>query len=489
MARIQDIVFGAGLWRELHGHLIGPDGNEQLAFVLASHNVSRRRVRMVAREIIAAGPGDLAHQSPVGIGPTAEFVARALTRCRQEGWSLIEVHSHPFDASDASTFSSIDWGNDRAKMPQLAAMLPAPFQHATMVVGQRSLDAHYYERESETIAPIERVTVVGDASDGSPLLRHHAVTSQPAPRPARPDERHARQLPLLGAEVQDALAKAAVAVVGLGGLGSFVASELAYLGVGRLVLVDPDRVEEHNLNRLIGARHDDVGRPKVDVFREVLERAAPATAIDAVTAPMLAPDALEQLKAVDLLLGCVDNHGARLTLNHLAVRYLIPFLDAGTGVRLAPEGAHFGGQVQLVVPGTGCLECRGFIDPRRAAFDLATPETRAYERAHGYGTEEPAPSVIFLNGIVGSMQVAEAVRILGPTPGREVPRLVIYDGTAQKAFAASEPDRPDCPTCGVDGVAGVADLAPLQAAESPREFSVASNAAAEAANARSHPAQ
>ena len=276
------------------------------------------------------------------------------------------------------------------KMPRLASMLPETFYHATMVVGHNSLDAHYYQRTISAIRPVQQVTIVGSFSEDSPVLHYFPASSSAAASVLPQDARHDRQLPVLGVATQEALSKARVAVVGLGGLGSFVALELAYLGVGHLILIDPDRIELSNLNRLIGAGPDDVGRYKVDVFRDLVERLAPEVEVTAVAAPLLDSAALHHAKAADLLLGCVDTHGARLSLNHLSIRYLIPLIDAGTGARLGTDSvaAKLGGQVQVVAPGVGCLECRGFIHPQRAAYDLAPPELQEYERDHGYGTEE-----------------------------------------------------------------------------------------------------
>ncbi|MGH7928982.1 MAG: HesA/MoeB/ThiF family protein [Candidatus Binatia bacterium] len=345
-------------------------------------------------------------------------------------------------------------------------MFPDPFYHATMVVGQNSLDAHYYDRALKNILPIRQVVVVGAEGQTDDILKYIPTSSyNQAVTPSGFEIRYERQASLLGAGVQALLPKVAVGVVGLGGLGSFVALELAYLGVGQLVLVDSDVVEMNNLNRMVGAQPNDVGRHKVEVLAKVIKQCSPGTEVTAVAARILDSEALDHAKSVDLLLGCVDNHGARLTLNHLAVRYLIPLIDAGTGTRLESEGvsSRMGGQVQLVAPGVGCLECRGFIDPQRAAFDLAPADVQEYERAHGYGTEEAAPSVIFLNGVVASMQVAEAVRLLGGTlnTAQSTPRLIMYDAGAQSAFVASLSASPDCATCGLDGVTGVADLAPL----------------------------
>jgi molybdopterin-synthase adenylyltransferase len=226
------------------------------------------------------------------------------------------------------------------------------------------------------------------------------------------------------------------------------------------------------LNRLIGAAEDDLDQPKVKVYEALIRAISPRTNVTAVLAPILSADALTAAKQGDLLLGCVDNHGARLVLNQLAVQYVIPLLDAGTGARLGDDQTltHAGGQVQAVLPGLGCLECRGFIDVRQAAFDLAPPHVRQREIDHGYGTREPAPSVVFLNGVVASLQVAEAVKLLsGEAPGASNSKLAItlYDLLGQSLTRATVEEQDTCPACGPDGVAGLADLSPLQAAAEP----------------------
>lgn len=471
MTTALDIVLPAPLWQRLARRLlrqepVGASVDEQLAFVFAAPNVSPTRRRLLAHELLFAEAIDLERQGPMGIAPTGEFVAKALSRCRQEGWSLIEVHSHPFDHSHHTTFSGIDWANDKRKMPALVSIMPSTFFHATMVLGQCSSDAHYYDQVSSEITPVGQVTVVGGDIDGSSSINQ--ITPSKSGRDSsvgqEPNPRYDRQAAFFSSQGQGALTDANVAVVGLGGLGSFAALELAHLGIGQLTLIDPDTIELSNLNRLLGAREADIGRPKVEVFEALVRGISSDIEVTSVQAEVLDDVAIEQAKATDLLLGCVDNHGARLTLNHLAIRYLIPLLDAGTGVRLPTEDypLRAGGQIQLVAPGTGCLECRGFIDARRAAFDLASPQMKDYERAHGYGTEEAAPSVAFLNGVVASLQVGEAARLLSGTSSIQgSPKLISYNALEQKTFVVSSSYSPECATCGEEGVVGVGDLAPF----------------------------
>src|SRR5712691_6661837 len=105
-----EIVFPAPQWASLREHLFGSAAqerpyncDEQMALLLAGPSVTAKATRLVVREMLPAGVDDLVCQSAGSIAPTGEFVAAALTRCRQEGWSLIEVHSHPFSQGPSTT--------------------------------------------------------------------------------------------------------------------------------------------------------------------------------------------------------------------------------------------------------------------------------------------------------------------------------------------------------------------------------------------------
>jgi hypothetical protein len=178
-----EIVFQAPEWASLRNHLFGAVNSgslgacdEQMALLLTAPNVSPSDTRLVVRELLLAGPDDLTHQSGLGIAPTGEFVAAALTRCRQEGWGFAEVHSHPFSDGRSTTFSGLDWANDRAKMPALAHLLPEGTIHATMVMGHATLDAHYFDRASSSIRPVHRVSILG-AREDTPWLSHIGPTT------------------------------------------------------------------------------------------------------------------------------------------------------------------------------------------------------------------------------------------------------------------------------------------------------------------------
>jgi len=306
-----EIVFPAQLWHQLRNQQIPgwetewvtrPE-NENFAFVLAGASSTADRVRLLAREIVPALPADLLRQSPGGITPRPEFVAATLSRCRKEGWHLIETHSHPFDEGPTTTFSSLDWAVDRRKMPPVARLLPHTQLHVTMVMGRRSLDAHYYDHATGAINPASRVEVLGvDGKDWKPRRLIPTTSPESPDGHGEVASQYHRQERLLGRAGQQILGRTTVAIIGLGGLGSFAAIQLAHLGIGKLLLIDPDRVEVTNLNRLQGATVEDVGRTKVDVFAELVRRISPLTQVSPVSMSILEDEAQSAAKGADLLL-------------------------------------------------------------------------------------------------------------------------------------------------------------------------------------------
>jgi ubiquitin-like modifier-activating enzyme 5 len=153
-----------------------------------------------------------------------------------------------------------------------------------------------------------------------------------------------------------------VAVVGIGGVGSVVAEMLTRCGIGKLILFDYDKVELANMNRLF-FRPEQRGMSKVDAAKQTLEGINPDTVVIPCLFNITAADHwdefVEQLHsaddrsaAVDLVLCCVDNFQARLTVNLACLMYSIPWMESGVA-----ENA-VSGHIQLMLPGcTPCYEC------------------------------------------------------------------------------------------------------------------------------------
>ena len=132
------------------------------------------------------------------------------------------------------------------------------------------------------------------------------------------------------------------------------------MGIRRLVLVDMDRIEEHNLDRLIHAGPEDVGRYKVQLAADNLERTASQSLDELVVLPLSLRDsgAYRAIADCDIILGCADKPVARDLMNHLAVSHLIPVVEAGVALRSKRGSLHKGHIVaQIVTPDSRCLRC------------------------------------------------------------------------------------------------------------------------------------
>ena len=273
------------------------------------------------------------------------------------------------------------------------------------------------------------------------------------------DMRFSRQVLAFGETGQQKIAAAHAAVVGVGGLGSHAVQQLAYLGVAHFVLIDPDRVEESNLNRLVGATPNDVGEAKAQVLGTALLRINPTATASVVTSDLRSRAALSALRDASVVFGCVDNDGARLILTEFCCAYEKPYIDSATEILPATDNEpfEFGGRVVVSIPGEFCLSCANELDIEEAKQDLEPAEVKAERLAHGYGVGNaaPAPAVVSLNGVIASIGVTEFVAMA--TGLRAPNRKSVYKGMRGVVHVSTDQRRPDCINCGY--LVGKADRA------------------------------
>lgn len=234
-------------------------------------------------------------------------------------------------------------------------------------------------------------------------------------------------LPQIGIEGQQRIAAARALIVGLGGLGSPAALYLASAGIGTLVLADGDTVDLTNLQRQIVHRSAAVGQPKVHSAQATLADINPLCRV----IPhhrRLDGEALDrEVAAADVVLDCSDNFATRHAVNRACVRHRRP-LVSGAAVR-------FDGQI--------------------AVFDVRRPQMPCYHCLfpEGEDVEEVrcATMGVFapLVGIVGSMQAAEALKLVIGCGEPLAGQLLLLDGLAMEWRRIGVPRDPACPVCGV----------------------------------------
>ena len=221
---------------------------------------------------------------------------------------------------------------------------------------------------------------------------------------------NSRQIEFFGEEGQKKLLLNHSIIVGTGGVGSHVAQQLAFLGVGAITLIDGDHLEETNLNRLIGVKAGDpLGMPKVDIAERNILSIKTDIQVAKIQDSFITKSGFRALRQADIVFGCVDNDGARLVLNEFCLAYELPYIDIASDIM--PDGLEYGGRIVSVFNDKGCLYCRGEIDEVNAGKDLENPKARK-DREAIYGVMkdelgETGPSVVSINGVVASLAVTE----------------------------------------------------------------------------------
>lgn len=259
-----------------------------------------------------------------------------------------------------------------------------------------------------------------------------------------------RQTPLFGEAGQNKLGTARVAVIGAGGTGSALIPQLALLGVGHLVVVDHDELDESNRNRHFCARESDPipGTAKVEIARRMAADYNSGMVVEGIQASLLTNAGVAAVKSADYVFGCVDLEGIRLVLTELCAAYDKPLFDLATGVEPGTP-AQYGGRVCCAVDGCGCLVCMGVLDMAEAAQDLESV-TQRQDRKEIYGVETRllaarGPSIVSINAVVASLAATEFMKLC---TGLDQPaRLLRYDGRMSRVTVSRDEPQPDCYYC------------------------------------------
>lgn len=239
-------------------------------------------------------------------------------------------------------------------------------------------------------------------------------------------QRYSRQIMLeeIGFVGLEKLRKAKVCVVGVGGIGNPVVTQLTAMGVGKLKIVDRDIIEISNLHRQHLYTENDLGKVKVEAAKERLEKINSSVEIEALPNSVTKYTAESIIRGYDIVVDALDSIDARYALNDACIKLNIPLIYAGALGML--------GSVCTIIPNkTACLRC---IFPALAEDDMPTCST---EGVH--------PSILYL---VGGIQVSEAVKIiLGEKPTLEN-KLMYVDLNDLSLEKISVFRQEECPSCG-----------------------------------------
>ena len=407
-----DLILPAKLKSELFAHLFPGDGDEHGAVISAGVVHTDRGLRLLARDLFLAKegvdyvPGDYGYRML-----TPRFVMEKSRHCRDQKLAYLAIHNH--GGSKSVGFSKVDFNSHERGYPALVDILNG------QPVGALVFAKH---------------AVAGDlwlSSDGRAVLREGRVVGgsierlypSPPPVPRGVDLTYDRQSRLFGDRGRQSLLHGAkVGIIGAGGVGSLLVLYMARLGVGHLVVVDPDRIDITNLPRVPGATRFDartwltadecpkwlrkfgrrISASKVNIMRRVARRANRDIQFEGIFGDVVDNAVAMRFRDCDFLFLAADSQQSRLVFNALVHQYLIPGIQVGSKIAVDKKSGEVDDVfsiVRPVIPDSGCLLCAKLINPTRLAEEALPQEEREQQR---YIEEIPAPSVVTLNGIGAS---------------------------------------------------------------------------------------
>jgi hypothetical protein len=370
---------------------------------------------------------------------TTECIIPALEKASARKLSIVKVHSHPTGYED---FSALDDGSDQKLFSSVYGWIDGVTAHgsAVMLRGGRMFGRLVDERCR--FRALDRISVAGDDL--------HYWDAETRNIPPVFTERTSQAF---GRGTAASLARLSIAVVGCSGTGSPVIEQLVRLGVGRLVLVDSDIVEEKNLNRILQATMADAEarRLKVHVLRDAIEAMGLGTKVDVYPCDLDNPDVVRAVAECDAVFGCMDTIDGRHLLNRLATFYLLPYFDLG--VRLVADGqggvTNVCGTVHYLQPGRSSLMSRGLytLDQLQASsLKRTNPGEYASRLKDGYiaGVNEDRPAVISVNMLVASLAVNELLARLHPYRQFDNREFAIYRVSLEQGQLFHESEGTPC---------------------------------------------
>jgi len=411
-------------FNELEAHLFPGDNDEHGAVLGVGVVTTSRGKRLLVRKVFKAQdgvdyvPGDRGYRKLTG-----KFVAESLVECEKEGLGYIAVHCH--GGSDQVKFSLTDLDSHKRGYPALLENL-AGMPVGALVFAKNAVAGDIWLSDNERYE-LNKLSIIGNQPFS--LMDGYRINNEQSPDPT-----FDRQVRMLGKAGQQILRGQKVAVIGAGGVGAIVIEQLSRMGVGEVVIIDDDRVELSNLNRLVGSIPSDAtppkiykylpllnallpfkGRLKVDVAKRHAMRSGTMSNIMTVPLSAASSEAAKNLLDCDYIFLAADTAQARLVYNSVVHQYLIPGVQMGVKIQTDRSNGDIidiSAWVRRSIPGHGCLWCNGLISPIKLQEESISADQKRQQQ-YVIGEEDVhAPSIIMLNGIVASLAVDSYVERL-----------------------------------------------------------------------------
>lgn len=433
---------------KLVSHLIREDGQEDVCLAIWQPSSGRTRHTSILTAVELPRPGERAVHGNASF--TGGYVQRVAEAAAAASGGVVIIHSHP-NGSGWQTTSPEDADAEQAYCRFVPTLTGLPLVGMTLAGVTTTWSARIWTADGDP-DDSRSIRIVGDT----------LTVSRPPGTVAQPGASQVATVNAWGSDTHRNIAGLHVVVVGVGSTGLDIVTRLAATGVATITSIDPDLVELRNLDRLIGATADDIGRPKVDVADRIATRAATATGFTHTPIRGSITDAAGVAVALDAdLIFCAVDHRpwARAILNMLAHTDLISVIDGGVSVDTFADGRlrNATWRSHVIRPGRPCMACNGQLELSDVPLDQqGLLDDADYIRAAG--TSQPGTqNVTILAMAAAAGMLTQFVSYLAQPSGRTDP------GPLQTSLASHTTEHVDVHTrthCPVERLGPTGDSRP-----------------------------
>ena len=379
---------------------------ERVGFLYTkSKLLSDNTVLVIATNYAPVDDEDYIEDKSVGAKINSEAIRKSMQKILEEKCGCFHAHLHDHSGIPSPSFT------DQKGLPGVAISFSNISQtqaNGILILSENSFyGSVIYGSKKQFYSP-ELISVIG----------YPFGLTYPSLKKIGYNKVYDRQS-FLGKDSQLFFRNIKVGIIGYGGGGSHIGQQLAHLGVENICVFDGDKVEDTNLNRLIGAWFTDVAKQilKTSVAKRIIKKILPKARV--VTINEKWQQKPEMLQICDIVIGCVDSYSERQQLEAECRRYLIPLIDIGMDIHKEDKEPYsISGQVILSMPGLPCMSCIGFLTEKKLAKEAAK-----------YGKGGGRPQVVWSNGVLASTAIGVFADIVnGWTEKKDSPIYLSYEG-------------------------------------------------------------
>ena len=401
----------SGLHQEiLKNHLLPADGREAVAVALCGrYNSENEKILLVHDLTLIPHNECYTRKWDLLCWPTQRIIPY-FERIAKNDLAILKIHSHP---GGYEKFSDVDDASDNEFFDSAFgwALTNSPHASAVMLPGGKIFGRFFFEDLHHEA--IDNVSIAGDIIHHYRKIDNHIV-----------DDFALRTVQAFGEKTYQSLKNMCIGIVGCSGTGSPVIEQLVRLGVGKVILIDPDTIELKNVNRILYSTIETAKNhsPKVEVLRKAIKEIGLGTEV--LTFQTNLYDSTEALKALiicDIVFGCMDSVDGRYLLNQLCSFYLIPYFDLGVKLEADGKGGieKICATTHFIQPGKSSLITRGLYtmeEVRAAGQYRKNPQEYEKLKKEAYikNVNVNNPAVISINMQIASHAVNEFLNRVHP---------------------------------------------------------------------------